>query len=226
MTTDADAQDALYRAAKDDDRFLVAHILKEMFAASPHIPRDDLGGYYATIDAVTPKMAHMSLVVLSLQAGATGLFRFLAEQKPDDTQRIGASILPVMGKLEFVKPLAALGGDPQFMSGALLVQAAGVADIDLLTFMIAQGANANSTAHMQQPRHALSAAAEISDMAARRAVVDLLLSAGADWQAMAEHERIPAQKSYLETRQGDIAQEALRHLKQSAVKRNLKPPTP
>ncbi len=218
-----DQQGALYRAAKEDDRFQVAHILKEMFDASPHIPRDELGAYYATIDAVTPKMAHMSLVVLSLQAGATGLFRYLAEQKPDDTQRIAASILPVMGKLEFVKPLAALGGDPQFMSGALLAKAVERADIDLLNFMVAQGANPNSIAHMQPPRHPLAVAAEIGDMVTRRAVVDLLLSAGADWQAMPEYERVPAQQSYSETRQADIAQEAQRQLKQSAVKRNLKP---
>lgn len=226
MTAPADAQDALYRAAKDDDRLMVAHLLKEMFSASPHIPRDDLGAYYATVDAVTPKMAHMSLVVLSLQAGATGLFRYLAEQKPDDTQRIAASILPVMGRLEFVKPLAALGGDPQFMSGALLAKAAEHADIDLLTFMIAQGANPNSIAHMQPPRHPLAVAAGIGDMTTRRAVVDLLLSAGADWQAMPEDERKPAQQSYSETRQADIAQESLRNLKQSAQKRSLKPPTP
>ncbi|MCC7038507.1 MAG: hypothetical protein IT560_14555 [Alphaproteobacteria bacterium] len=226
MTSPAEAQDALYRAAKDDDRLMVAHLLKEMFAAAPYIPRDDLGAYYATIDAVTPKMAHMSLLVLSLQAGATGLFRYLAEQKPDDTQRIAASILPVMGRLEFVEPLAALGGDPQFMSGALLAKATERADTGLLAFMIAQGADPNSTAHMQPPRHPLAVAAEISDMAARRAVVDLLLSAGADWQAMPEQARKAAQESYSETRQADIAQESLRNLKQSAQKRSLKPPTP
>lgn len=226
MTSSADEQDALYRAAKDDDRFLVAHILKEMFAGNPQIPPDDLGAYYATIDAVTPKMSHMSLVVLSLQAGATGLFRFLAEQRPDDTQRIAASILPVMGKLEFVKPLADLGGGPQFMSGALLAKAVERADTGLLGFMIAQGANPNSTAHMQPPRHPLAVAADIADMPARRAVFELLLSAGADWQAMPETERRSAQRSYAETRQADIAQEALRNLKQSAAKRNLKPPTP
>lgn len=221
-----DVQDALYRAAKDDDRLRVAHLLKEMFAASPAIPRDDLGAYYATIDAVTPKMAHMSLVVLSMQAGATGLFRYLAEQKPDDAQRIAVSILPVMGKLEFVKPLAELGADPQFMSGALFVQAAGQADIDLLKFMIAQGANPDSTAHMQPPRHALSAAADIDDMATRRTVVELILSAGATWDAMPDDARKLAQERYVESRQADIAQEALRNLKQSAQKRNLKPPSP
>lgn len=226
MTSPAEMQDALYRAAKDDDRLMVARLLKEMFAAAPDIPRGDLGAYYATIDAVTPKMAHMSLLVLSLQAGATGLFRYLAEQKPDDTQRIAASLLPVMGRLEFVEPLAALGGDPQFMSGALLAKAAERADIGLLTFMIAQGANPNSMAHMDPPRHPLAAAAEITDMAARRAVIDLLLSAGADWQAMPEHERKPARESYSETRQAAVAQEALRNLKQSAQKRNLKPPMP
>jgi hypothetical protein len=226
MTSPAEMQDALYRAAKDDDRLMVARLLKEMFATSPDIPRGDLGAYYATIDAVTPKMAHMSLLVLSLQSGATGLFRYLVEQKPDDTQRIAAALLPVMGRLEFVEPLAALGGDPQFMSGALLAKAAERADIGLLTFMIAQGANPNSTAHMDPPRHPLAVAAEITDMAARRAVVDLLLSAGADWQAMPEHERKPAQESYSETRQAAVAQEALRNLKQSAQKRNLKPPMP
>lgn len=227
MTAIADnAQDALYRAAKADDRVMVAHLLKEMFRASPAIPRGDLGAYDATIDAVTPTMAHMSLVVLSLQAGATGLFRFLAEQKPDETQRIAASILPVMGKLEFVKPLAALGGDPQFMSGALFAQAAAEANIELLEFMIAQGANPNSTAHMQPPRHPLAAAAAIDDMALRRTVVDLILSAGGDWDAMPEAERKPAQERYVESRQTDIAQETLRNLKQSVQKRNLKPPTP
>lgn len=226
MTQAADAQDALYRAAKDDDRLMVAHLLKEMFAASPDIPREDLGAYGATIDAVTPKMAHMSLLVLSLQAGATGLFRYLAEQKPDETRRIAASILPVMGKLEFVKPLAALGVDPQFMSGALFAQAAAQADIDLLKFMVAQGANPNSVAHMQLPRHPLAVAADIDDIAMRRTVVELILSAGGDWEAMPESDRKPAQERYVESRQTDIAQETLRNLKNSAQKRNLKPPTP
>ncbi len=144
---DTDMQDAIYRAAKDDDRSMVAVLLKDMFQKSD-VKRDELVGYFATIDAVTPKMAHMSLVVLSLQASATGLFRYLAEQKPDDTRRIAESILPVMGKLEFVKPLAVMGADPQFMSGALFVKAAGDADIDVLNFMIAQGADPDSTAHM------------------------------------------------------------------------------
>lgn len=226
MTTESgsEMQDAIYRAAKDDDRAMVAALLKGMFDQSS-VKRDELSAYYATIDAVTPKMAHMSLVVLSLQAGATGLFRYLAEQKPDDAQRIAVSILPVMGKLEFVKPLAELGADPQFMSGALFVQAAGQADIDLLKFMIAQGANPDSTAHMQPPRHALSAAADIDDMATRRAVVELVLSAGATWDAMPDDARKLAQERYVESRQADIAQEALRNLKQSAQKRNLKPPT-
>jgi hypothetical protein len=222
----SDMQDAIYSAAKSDDRFMVAQLLKEMFAASPAIPRDDLGAHYATIDAVTPKMAHMSLVVLSLQAGATGLFRFLAEQKPDETQRIAASILPVMGKLEFVKPLAALGDNPQFMSGALFAQAAGAGDMDLLKFMVAQGVDPDSTAHMQRPRHALSAAADIDDVATRRAVVELVLAAGATWDALPEGARKTAQERYVETRQTDIAQETLRSLKQSAQRRNLKPPTP
>lgn len=226
MTPAADAQEALYRAAKDDDRLMVAHLLKEMFAASPDIPREDLGAYGATIDAVTPKMAHMSLLVLSLQAGATGLFRYLAEQKPDETCRISASILPVMGKLQFVKPLAALGADPQFMSGALFAQAAAQADIDLLKFMVAQGANPNSTAHMQLPRHPLAVAANIDDIAMRRTVVELILSAGGNWEAMPESERKPAEERYVESRQADIAQETLRNLKSAAQKRNLKPPTP
>ena len=218
-------QDAIYRAAKDDDRPMVALLLKDIFDQSD-VKRDELSAYYATIDAVTPKMAHMSLVVLSMQAGATGLFRYLAEQKPDDAQRIAVSILPVMGKLEFVKPLAELGADPQFMSGALFVQAAGQADIELLKFMIAQGANPDSTAHMQPPRHALSAAADIDDMATRRTVVDLILSAGATWDAMPDDARKLAQERYVESRQAGIAQEALRNLKQSAQKRNLKPPSP
>ena len=218
-------QDAIYRAAKDDDRPMVALLLKDIFDQSD-VKRDELSAYYATIDAVTPKMAHMSLVVLSMQAGATGLFRYLAEQKPDEAQRIAVSILPVMGKLEFVKPLAALGADPQFMSGALFVQAAGQADIELLKFMIAQGANPDSTAHMQPPRHALSAAADIDDMATRRTVVDLILSAGATWDAMPDDARKLAQERYVESRQAGIAQEALRNLKQSAQKRNLKPPSP
>lgn len=221
-----DAQEALYRAAKDDDRVMVARLLKEMFKASPAIPQGDLGAYDATIDAVTPKMAHMSLVVLSLQAGATGLFRYLAEQKPDETQRIAASILPVTGKLEFVKPLAALGGDPQFMSGALFAQAAARADIGMLEFMIAQGANPNSVAHMAPPRHPLAVAADIGDIVTRRAVVELILSAGGNWDAMPEAERKPAFERYVESRQADIAQQILRNLKNAAGKRNLKPPTP
>ena len=218
-------QDAIYAAAKDDDRPMVALLLKDIFDQSD-VKRDELSAYYATIDAVTPKMAHMSLVVLSMQAGATGLFRYLAEQKPDDAQRIAVSILPVIGKLEFVKPLAELGADPQFMSGALFVQAAGQADIELLKFMIAQGANPDSTAHMQPPRHALSAAADIYDRATRRTVVELILSAGATWDVLPEDARKLAQERYIESRQADIAQETLRNLKQSAQKRNLKPPSP
>ncbi|HYD19285.1 MAG TPA: hypothetical protein VEF76_12485 [Patescibacteria group bacterium] len=218
--TGPELQDAIYRAARENDTASVAQLLKDMFESSD-LPRADLPGYFATIDSVTPRMTHMSLVVLSLQAGAMGLFRFLAEQKPEETKRIASAILPVMGGLDFVRPLVALGADPSFMAGALAAGAVQNGDLALVAFMAEYKTDFNSTAHMHPPRHVLGAAGGIADLSLRCRMTELLLANGARWDAMEGPAREQAQAAYNESRQGEIAQETLRQLKEKS--RGLRP---
>lgn len=106
---DPDLQERLYQAAKADDRPAVTRLLKETIL--PQKPQNEHGAFSVTIDLAAGQMSTMSLLVLCLQGNATGLFRFLAESKPDDIRRMGPPLVEATGNMLFVEPLARLGVD-------------------------------------------------------------------------------------------------------------------
>lgn len=107
---DPQLQEKLYQAAKADDRSAVAALLKQ--TVLPQKPQNEHGAFSVTIDLAAGQMSTMSLLVLCLQGNATGLFRFLAETKPDDIKRMGPPLVEATGNMLFVEPLAKLGVEP------------------------------------------------------------------------------------------------------------------
>lgn len=110
MTND-EIQESLYNAAKADDRQQVGALLKKLILTDDR-PKGDHGAFSVTIDLAAGQMATLSLLVLSLQGSATGLFRYLAETHPDDIRRMAPPLVEATGNMLFVGALADMGVPP------------------------------------------------------------------------------------------------------------------
>ena len=100
-------QQALYFALQEEARDIAAYFIKDLFK-----DRDEetQKAFSSTIDiALVPQGGILSQFVLALQSGAIGLFRHMAETKPNDVRRMAPAIITALGALDFVKPALALG---------------------------------------------------------------------------------------------------------------------
>ena len=180
-------QQALYFALQEDARDIAAYFIKDLFK-----DRDEetQKAFAATINiALVPQGGILSQFVLALQGGATGLFRHMAETKPDEVRRMAPALIVALEALDFIKPALAIGCDKEFMNGAVLSLAVAKGDTALVEFMLENGADPNVRENAKQPtpddttkkpRHCLHEALKLEDEGLRLHMLQLLHNAGAD----------------------------------------------
>lgn len=173
-----DLQEAIYQAAKRNDRAAVNGYLKD-FILTDDRDDDTKLAFAVTIDIATKNMSTLSLLVLSFQGGAHGLFRHLAEKEPENILKLAPPLVAAFGDMSFVKPIAALGADKSFMEGGLLVKAVTEGDLDMVQWMIAQGVDVNSTGTASdKPLHPMRAAESIESAETREKMKAVIFEAG------------------------------------------------
>jgi len=172
-------QQALYLAAKEDEKEIVSYFLKTLFEP-PNRSEDDAKAFASTIDIAVSNMGTLSLLTLCLQGNAQGLFRYLAETRADEVRSMLPALISATGALEFVRGAVALGADKSFMDGAVFSAAVASGDTDLVEFMIAEGVDVNSLGAGGACLHPLYHAALLEDHGLRVHMAMLLDRAGAD----------------------------------------------
>ncbi|MDE1151430.1 MAG: hypothetical protein PW788_02740 [Micavibrio sp.] len=172
-------QEALYLAAKEDEKEIVSYFLKTLFEP-PHRTEEDAKAFASTIDIAVSNMGTLSLLTLCLQGGARGLFRYLAETRPDEVRGMLPALISATGALEFVREAVALGADKSFMDGPVFSAAVAAGDVGLASFMIAEGVDVNSLGAGDACLHPLYHAALLEDHGLRVHMSMLLDRAGAD----------------------------------------------